>query len=211
MLKAIIFDFDGTIVNSSWMWNSFCFEFLDSLHAVYNKQELLNEIEKLTMPEATRMFIDKFSINMTEKEVSDILNKIVYDHYNTDIELKDGVFEYLQKLKSKNIPMCIVSVTEESLIRLCLDRLGVLDCFEFIFSCENMGLSKREPTIYLEAAKRLNAKPDEIAVYEDMLHTIETAKSGGFYTVGVYDGQAEDLWNEICNTADETIDYAKVM
>ena len=211
MLKAIIFDFDGTIVNSSWMWNSFCFEFLDSLHAVYNKQELLNEIEKLTMPEATRMFIDKFSINMTEKEVFDILNKIVYDHYNTDIELKDGVFEYLQKLKSKNIPMCIVSVTEESLIRLCLDRLGVLDCFEFIFSCENMGLSKREPTIYLEAAKRLNAKPDEIAVYEDMLHTIETAKSGGFYTVGVYDGQAEDLWNEICNTADETIDYTKVM
>ncbi len=207
--KFAIFDFDGTVVDSMWMWNSFGLEFLDKYGAKYRRTEILKEIEKLNLSEAAKLFVDGFFLDISVEQAVDEMNNIVYKHYEKDIPVKEGISELLESLRMSNTRMCIVSVTEESIIKLCLDRLGILDCFEFILSCENMGLSKREPTIYLKAAERFNAKPNEIAVYEDMPHTIKTAKTAGFYTIGVYDNQSDEIWNCICDLADDTIDYTK--
>lgn len=203
--KFAIFDFDGTLVDSMSMWRALGLEFLDRYGVKYNRTELFNEIEKLTLPEAAELFIDKFSLDMSVIQAVEEMNNIVREHYKKDILLKEGMARFLNDIKEKDVHMCVVSVTEKSLIKLCLKRLGILDYFEFIFSCENMGLSKREATIYLEAAKKFNALPNEIAVYEDMLYSIKTAKKAGFYTVGVYDNQSKDTWDEICSLTDETL------
>ncbi len=205
--KFLIFDFDGTIVDSMWMWNSFGFEFLDRYDASYNRKDILKITEKLTLLETAKLFIDKFSLDMSVKQAVDELNNIVYKHYEKDIPLKEGMFKLLNCLKARNARMCIVSVTEESLIRLCLERLGILDYFEFILSCENMELSKREPAIYLEAARKFETEPNEIAVYEDMLYAIETAKASGFYIIGVYDNQPAKIWHKICSLSDEVLKF----
>jgi beta-phosphoglucomutase-like phosphatase (HAD superfamily) len=70
-----------------------------------------------------------------------------------------------------------------------------------------MSTSKREPDIYLEVAKRFEAQPKEIAVYEDAKYAIETAKNAGFYIIAVYDEEAEKHWKQICELADETMDF----
>lgn len=70
-------------------------------------------------------------------------------------------------------------------------------------------VGKREPHIYMEAAKRFGALPEETAVYEDALHAIETAKKANFYVVAVYDKESEKDWSHICETADQTIHFEK--
>lgn len=100
--------------------------------------------------------------------------------------------------------MCVASVTAEYLIKACLERLGVLDCFDFILSCENMDTGKNSPQIYMEAAERFRAAPAEIAVYEDALYAIETAKKANFFVVAVPDdSMTEEQWIQISRTADE--------
>ena len=87
----------------------------------------------------------------------------------------------------------------------CLTRLGVRDYFEFLLSCETVGAGKCSPIVYHTSAQRLNAMPQEIAVYEDALYAIQTAKKAGYYVVGIYDDSAADSWQAIEEMADEII------
>lgn len=57
--------------------------------------------------------------------------------------------------------------------------------FDFILSCETLGVSKNRPDVFLEAARRLGAAPGETAVFEDALYAARTAREAGFYTVAV--------------------------
>ena len=101
--------------------------------------------------------------------------------------------------------MCVASATAERLMESCLSRLGIRNYFEFLLSCETVGAGKRSPLVYHESAKRLQAAPTEIAVYEDALYAVQTAKDAGYYVVGVYDDSAAKNWQIIERQADETI------
>ena len=87
----------------------------------------------------------------------------------------------------------------------CLTRLGVRDHFDFLLSCETVGAGKRSPLVYHESAGRLGASPSEIAVYEDALYAVQTAKEAGYHVVGVYDESASKNWKTIEKLADEII------
>ena len=101
--------------------------------------------------------------------------------------------------------MCVASATAEDLMEACLTRLGVAKYFSFLLSCETVGAGKNRPDVYWESAKRLGAKPAEIAVYEDALYAAETAKSAGFYTVAVRDDSNQLHWESLTALADEVI------
>jgi beta-phosphoglucomutase-like phosphatase (HAD superfamily) len=90
-------------------------------------------------------------------------------------------------------------------MELCLHRLGIYDRFEFILSCETVGVGKNRPDVYYAAAQRLGAAPGEIAVYEDSLYAAQTAAKAGFYVVGVYDQNAQNHWEALTALAAETI------
>ena len=87
----------------------------------------------------------------------------------------------------------------------CLTRLGVRDYFEFLLSCETVGAGKRSPRIYHSSATKLGAKPTEIAVYEDALYAVQTAKNAGYYVAGVRDDSNTECWESIKDLADEII------
>ena len=101
--------------------------------------------------------------------------------------------------------MCVASATAEPLMEACLTRLEIRDYFEFLLSCETVGAGKRSPLVYQESAKSLNAAPAEIAVYEDALYALQTAKEAGYYVVGVYDDSTAKNWQFIEKLADEII------
>ena len=78
-------------------------------------------------------------------------------------------------------------------------------CFDFLLSCETLGVGKSRPDIYLEAARRLGAAPGEIAVFEDALYAVRTAREAGFYVVGVAEEAYAGDWPQVCALAHETI------
>ena len=101
--------------------------------------------------------------------------------------------------------MCVASATAEDLMDACLTRLGVARYFSFLLSCETVGAGKNRPDVYLEAAKRLGAPPEDIAVYEDALYAANTAKQAGFYTIAVRDDSNQPLWETLTALTDEVI------
>ncbi len=114
------------------------------------------------------------------------------EHYRNDIELKNGVREFLQKSRGAGIKMCIASATRRDVSEPLLQKTGLLDFMEFYVDCHEIRVFKEFPDIYNIAAERLGADVSECAVFEDAEYCAETSHKAGFLTVGVYDEVAEE-------------------
>ena len=197
-----IFDMDGTLIDSMVFWKNLASEYLSSKGVKQIPEDILERIKPMTMSESAALFQREFGLS-GDPEAE--MNAMMDAHYRNDIPLKPGVGEYLQMLRSRGVRMCVASATAEYLMEACLKRLEVRDYFEFLLSCETVGAGKRSSLVYQESAKRLNAAPAEIAVYEDALYAVQTAKKAGYYVVGVYDDSAAKNWQTIEGIADEVI------
>ena len=180
-----IFDMDGTLIDSMGFWKNLATEYLTARGVAEIPQELLERIKPMTMSESAELFRREFGLT-GDPEAE--MNAMMEEHYREDIPLKPGVAEYLRKLQRRGVRMCVASATAEHLMESCLTRLGVRNVFEFLLSCETVG-----------------AAPGEIAVYEDALYAVQTAKMAGFHVVGVYDDSAAGNWKAIEKSADEII------
>lgn len=200
-----IFDMDGTLVDSMVYWKNLAKEYLASKGITHIPDMILEKIKPMTMTESATLFIEKFGLNGTPESVAKEMNALMDTHYYKDIPLKKGIKEYLNKLYNSGTTMCVASATAVSLVEACLKRLGIIEYFSFLLSCETIGVGKSKPNIYYEAAKRLGAEPSDIAVYEDALYAAETAKKAGFYVVGVFDESAKKNLASLKEISDEII------
>ena len=200
--KYAIFDMDGTLIDSMVFWKNLATEYLTSKGILQIPADILEQIKPMTMSESAALFRREFGLT---GDVEAQMNEMMEDHYRKDIPLKPGVWEYLENLHRQGVRMCVASATAEHLMESCLTRLGVRQYFEFLLSCETVGAGKRSPLVYQEAARRLGAVPGQIAVYEDALYAVQTAKAAGFHVVGVYDDSAADSWQAIEQESDEVI------
>ena len=198
--KYAIFDMDGTLIDSMDFWKNLATEYLTVKGVTEIPGELLEQIKPMTMSESAALFKRTFGLT-GDPEAQ--MNAMMEDHYRNDIPLKPGVEEYLRKLHHRGVRMCVASATAEHLMERCLSRVGVRAYFEFLLSCDTVGAGKRSPLVYHEAARRLGAKPGEIAVYEDALYALQTAKKAGFHVVGVYDDSSAGNWQAIEQESDE--------
>jgi len=197
-----IFDMDGTLIDSMSFWKNLATEYLSSKGVTQIPEDILERIKPMTMSESSALFQREFGLT-GDPETE--MNAMMDAHYRNDIPLKPGVREYLQMQYNKGVRMCVASATAEHLMEACLSRLGVRDYFEFLLSCETVGAGKSSPLVYLESAGRLNAAPEDVAVYEDALYALQTAKDAGYYVIGVYDDSAAKNWQVIEGIADEII------
>ena len=200
--RFAIFDMDGTLIDSMVFWKNLATEYLTSKGILQITADSLEHIKPMTMSESAALFRREFGLT---GDVEAQMNEMMEDHYRNDIPLKPGVWEDLENLHRQGVRMCVASATAEHLMESCLTRLGVRQYFEFLLSCETVGAGKRSPLVYQEAARRLGAVPGQIAVYEDALYAVQTAKAAGFHVVGVYDDSAADSWQAIEQESDEVV------
>lgn len=198
---------DGTLVDSMHYWRGLAREYLARL-GITPSPDLLEQIKPMTMIQSAELFIRTFGLPGTPRTLAGEMNAMIEEHYRGDIPLKEGADLYLDRLCRDGVRMCVASATARPLMEACLGRLGVLDYFDFLLSCEEVGWGKDRPDVYHEAARRLGGSPGEIAVYEDALGAAKTAMAAGYYVVAVYDGGTQP-WEELKKLADETIENWK--
>ena len=200
-----IFDMDGTLVDSMAYWNNLCVEYLTGRGVTEGLEGIRARTESMKMLDAAAFFLEHFSLSGTPEEAAAEMSALMEGHYRHDVPAKPGAAAYLSGLKARGVKMCIASATAVPLAEMCLRRLGLLDFFDFLLSCESMGVSKQKPDIYLTAAARLGGAPADTAVYEDALYAAKTAKAAGFHLVGVYDVNAAGHWPELAGISDEIL------
>ena len=186
MIKGAIFDLDGTLLDSMFIWDSIGEEYLRSLGKEPH-EDLKETFMTLTLEEAAEYYREHYGVTLSVKEIVDGVNAMVEQTYRTKVTLKPGISEYLAWLKENGVRMCVATVTDRYLVEETLDRLGVRHYFSEIFTCAEVGFGKDKPIIYRKALEHLETEKSDTYVFEDLPFALNTAKTEGFPTVGIYD------------------------
>ena len=201
MIKGVIFDVDGVLLNSMPIWENLGVLYLRSL-GVEAEKDLGEILFTMSLEEGADYLISQYGLNKTPEEIVEGLNREVRDFYAERVPLKEGVREFLYEFNEKKIPMVIATSGDRKNTEAALRRLKVLNYFQGIFTCSEIGSGKNQPDIYLAAALQMDADPAETWVFEDAYHAIRTAKSVGFKTAAVYDKANDKDLAQIWNAAD---------
>ena len=186
MIKGAIFDFDGTLVDSMFIWDTFGEDYLRTL-GKEPKENLTETFKTFTLEQAAEYYREHYGVSLSVGEIVDGVNEMVSEIYRTKVALKKGVLEFLRDLRSKGVKMCVATVTDRPIVEDVLVSLGIRDFFVEILTCAELGCNKETPHIYRAALEVLGTKKDETVVFEDALHALITAKKDGFKVAAVYD------------------------
>lgn len=190
MIKGIIFDMDGTLIDSVPVINKLDENYLSS-HGVEPTQEVLRKLMTMNYAEAVDFFHKNVEPEKTHEQIfSELKERIVFEYLN-NIPAKAGVKEFLEKAQNKNIKMCVATVTDKKVASAVLKRVGILDYFSFIVTTDELKTTKHEPLIFEKACELLGLGKGDVLIFEDSLYCIETAVNAGFEVAAVYDEASE--------------------
>lgn len=189
-IEGAIFDMDGTLVNSltfwDYFWGSLGKEYLGKPDFRPDKKTD-KQVRTMSICDAMMMFAERYDLGKSGEELGTIAEDMCRKYYLEEVDVKDGVIELLDFLRSKGVKMCVASATSKPLLRVIMNKHGLNGYFDNIFSCSELGKGKDSPDIFLLAHEYLGTKKENTWVFDDSAVALKTAHKAGFPTVGIYD------------------------
>lgn len=199
-IKCAVFDFDGTLFDSMYIWDNVAHTYLRSLGKTPTST-LREDVRALSLYQSACYFKKEYDLSLSAEEIVTGINKIIERYYLYEVLPKAGVVEFLEQLKNSGVTMCIATATDRYLIESALKRCKMEHYFDAIFTCGEVGHGKDEPVIFRKAMESFDADLVETLVFEDALHAVCTAKADGFTVIAVAD-DSEMRQSEIYTLSD---------
>ena len=199
-LRAVIFDLDGTLLDSMGFWGTLAVAFLRR-HGVRDCAAVVSEIARMTPGEALAYAVKRCSLPLTVPEALAEIEADIASFYGERAQFKPGAAEFLAEVRRRRLPAGILSASPRNYVESALVRLGVRECFTVIRHTGEPGMSKSRPEAFLRMAAELGSTAAETLVCEDALYAAATAKQAGFRVCAIRD-DSEVRQTELEQTAD---------
>lgn len=195
--KCLVFDVDGTILDSMPMWARLDIDYLEGM-GYHPEPDFCTKVKMMTISDASVFIKEYFGVDKSADQITSEIMDIAYRHYEEDLLLKDGAGDLIKKLKDMGYLIALATANEYDMVEKCLERNGVMKYIDGLVTCTIVGCSKQRPDVYIKACEICGADVSDSVIFEDSSFAINTAIKAGFDVVGVYDETEKDKWDEIC-------------
>lgn len=200
-MRSVIFDLDGTLVDSMWLWHDIDVEFLEQ-RGLTLPETYQHDIEGMSFTETAVYTRELFHLSESVEELKEIWNRMAIRKYIYEVNFKPGAEEFLKYCKQQGISTGIATSNSRELVDAVAQALrfdGYIQ--EIVTACE-VKRGKPAPDVYLEAAGRLGTKPEHCLVFEDVPMGILAGKNAGMRVCAVEDEFSSAQRQEKQNLAD---------
>lgn len=185
-IDAVIFDLDGSLVDSMWMWREIDIEYLGKF-GIPLPEDLQSNIEGMSFSETADYFKEHFSIPDPIEKIKADWNRMAWDKYMNEVPLKPGIPEFLAGCKDRGIKLGIATSNSRELVENIAAVHSLRDYFSCIMTGCDVAHGKPSPDIYLAVAEELNVDCSRCLVFEDIVPGIRAGKSAGMKVCAVED------------------------
>jgi len=200
-VDAVIFDLDGSLVDSMWVWKEVDIEYLGRF-GIEPPEDLNHLIGGRSFHETAVYFRELFQIPDETEQIKADWNRMAWDKYSNEVPLKDGAEEFIELCLQKKIKLGIATSNSRELVENVIAAHELQGHFDCIMTSREITKGKPAPDIYLAAAKALGVEPQRCLVFEDIVHGIEAGRAAGMKVCAVYDEAAASQEEEKRELAD---------
>lgn len=210
-IDAVLFDLDGSLVDSMWIWRDIDIEYLGKF-GIPLPEGLQSEIEGMSFTETAEYFKKKFNIPDSIDQMKADWNRMAWDKYTHQVPLKKGAREFVEHCHENGIRLGIATSNSRELVENVIEALGIKDYFDSIVTGCDVNKGKPAPDVYLEAAKQCGTDPEKCLVFEDIVPGILAGKAAGMKVCAVEDEYSHHQDKEKKKLSDYFIkDYDDIM
>ena len=200
----LIFDMDGTLIDSNGIWRDVDIAFLEKRGMPYTK-EYYEGVAHTIFPLAAVFTKEYCQLEESCEEIMAEWMELASDMYATDVTVKPGVVDYLEQCRARGERMMVLTSSVPEHCRTALTHLDLMKYFERILFAQEMGLEKKNPECFKKAAAIMDVKPEDCTVYDDSVAACRGAKAAGMQVVGVYDAYFDMTVDEMQQVCDRYI------
>jgi sugar-phosphatase len=187
LIKAVIFDMDGILIDSEPFWKISEIENFKSL-GVPLTAEMCETTVGMRIQEVTRLWHSRYpwdiSLISFEQLENDVIDGVINLIKKNGTPAK-GMYEALEFFREKDLPMAIASSSAVKMINAVIEKFAIQEYFKVTHSAENEEFGKPHPAIYLNTAKMLGIAPEYCLAVEDSFNGLKSAKAAGMKTIAV--------------------------
>lgn len=192
----LIFDMDGTLIDSNGIWRDVDTAFLAKRGLPYT-HEYYEGVAHTVFPKAAIFTKEYCHLSESTDEIMAEWMEMAGDLYTTSVPVKAGVVDYLEKCRAAGERMAVLTSSVPAHCHAALGHLGLKPYFEQIFFAQELGMEKKEPAIYRKTAELLGVAPGECTIFDDSIAACRSARAAGMHVVGVYDEFFHVSWDEM--------------
>ena len=211
-IKGVIFDMDGTLIDSMWVWEEVDVDYVKRYQLV-EPEGFYEAIEGMSFTDVAKYYKKTFpQIRDSVEQIKADWMEMGYRLYRDEVELKSGVKEFLEELKKRGIKIGIATSNDRDMTEMVLEARGILQEFDAICTSDEVKIGKPAPDVYLKAAEDLGVDSKDCLIFEDVPAGLMAGKSAGMKTCAVADKFSEDQIEKKRALADYFIqDYFEVL
>lgn len=203
-IKAAIFDFDGTLVDSMYVWSKVDEEFL-ARRGIRVTDEYTDKMRSMFFETAAAYTKETYGLSESVEEIMNVWLDMARTEYAENVRAKKYAAEYIRYLKTRGVKIGMATSNNPYLLKPCLEKNNMNGLFDAICYTSEVGVNKSNPDIYLYTAEKLGVRPQECVVFEDIIEGLKSASQSGMKTIAVYDSSNDEYLEEIKSTADKLI------
>ena len=208
---AVVFDLDGTLVDSLWVWDQVDREFFER-HHISPSEELLKEMDTVDYSKRANILKQRTGLGLSMAEIKRQWYQGAETYYKEKLKLKPGAREFIDWLTSHNIPIGLATANTPHLTMCFLENNGIKEKFSVVKTTSEVPHTKPAPDVYLAAMKELGVKKEDCVVFEDSVVGVQAALGTGAHVIHIRDNYSKDQWEKLeSQTEFSIVDYRELV